>query len=129
MEYELLYGKRQNKKKEPQLLFIPNENCLFIKNNERYGRKEFQCYQRVLSSKKKKSISECQPVCNARAILSCDGILRRNETNHSGHDDHLRIVNDLRTANKIKDVCSAAGKDLPTHKVSTKQIFHHEIAR
>lgn len=128
MEYELLYGKRQNKKKEPQLLYIPNERCLYVQNNQRNGKREYQCYQRVLCANKKK-IEPSQATCTARVFIDSSNTLMRNGKQHSAHADHSKIVSDIRAANRIKDVCASAGNNLPTHKVSTKQIFYTEIAR
>lgn len=120
-KYKLLHGKRRSGKK--QLMYLPTERCLFVQNNERRGNREFQCYQRILSSNDKS-----QTKCYARAQINNNNECFRNEVDHSDHTDHRTILKSLRVINRIKDVCAKAGADLPTHKVSTKQIFYVETA-
>lgn len=120
-KYKLLHGKR--KSGEKQLLYLPTERCLFVKNHERRGNREFRCYQRILSSSDKS-----QPKCYACARINNSNKCFRNDVNHSHHKIHGTIFKSLRIINRIKDVCAIAGADLPTHKVSTKQIFYVETA-
>lgn len=120
-KYRLLHGKRKSGKK--QLLYLPTERCLFVQNNERRGNREFQCYQRILSSSDKS-----QPKCYARAQIDKNNECFRNDVDHSNHKDHKSILKSLTVMNKIKDICAKAGAVLPTHKVSTKQIFYVETA-
>lgn len=120
-KYKLLYGKRRSKKK--QLLYLPTERCLFVQTHEKCGNRDFQCYQRILSASHKD-----QPKCYARARIDNYSECSRNDVNHSEHNDHEEIFRSLRVINRIKDVCAKAGANLPTHKVSTKQIFYTETA-
>lgn len=126
MEYEIIYGKRRNKMKSCQLLYLPSEKCIFVKNNERYGKKEYHCYQRVLAANKKNDNSHLK--CNARAYIDSENVCTRNGTNHSEHESHDKIVYSFEKMNRIKEVCETVGAVLPAHKVSTKQIFSTEIA-
>lgn len=131
-EYKLLYGKRRNKKKSPQLLFLLSEKCLFVQNNDRNGKKEYQCYQRILIANKKndsdKGNLHALMACKARASVTTDGICYRNHTNHTQHATHEKIFSTLEKMNEIKDVCETVGAHLPTHKISTKHIFYAETA-
>lgn len=130
MRYELLSGYRRNNDKPKQLLYIPDEECIFIKNEERHDKTIYVCYQKILSrDTKKANRSDMHPKCLARAIVNMDGNCWRNNTPHTVHATHDRIVEDMKSLNRIKNICATAGANLPSHKISSKYVFITETAR
>lgn len=130
MEYELLCGFRRNTKKPRQVLYLPNEKCLFVKNDEQNGRRVFVCYQKVLCvNKKKTNRSETHLKCLARAYIDENDNCWRNDKPHTSHENHLKIVADMKSLNNIKSACEMVGSIIPSHKVSTKYIFTAQTAR
>lgn len=123
MEHIFVAGKRKNS----CLLYLPEEKKLFYKTSSRRDNSEYYCYERILSERDK-SNGNCKLKCSARVSIK-NGICMRNSTQHISHDNHEKIFNDLIPANKIKTMCATLGASLPTHKISTKEIFYQELSK
>lgn len=121
MEHKFIAGFRQNSR----LLYLPSENMLYVQTKLRDGKKEFVCYQAVLSQNK----TDSQPKCWARAIVDSTNVCIRNATQHTDHDNHNIIYKELKLLKRIKKTCHKSGENLAPHKVSTKEIFYRELAR
>lgn len=123
MEHILIPGKRKNS----SLLYLPAERNLFYKTNNRNGQTEYCCYERVLSENENNNVRSGSK-CSARLKVR-KGVCTRNDVNHVNHSNHEHLFKDLVPANNIKNMCATLGSSLPTHKISTKEIFYQELSK
>lgn len=122
---QLTYVMVKGHRSDSALLFVPQEQHLYVKKCERFNKTEYICYQTILC--KSSSIPE---KCTSRVQIK-NGICTRKRNGHTTHDNHKIIYNDLITRHKINDACIALkdmSKDLCI-SVPDRKIFTRELAR
>lgn len=122
MEYSYIKGYRE----DSELLFIHEENHLYVKKVKRSGKQIYICYQTILSATKKNEVQ-----CTARASVDENKVCLRNRTPHTNHANHSVIYSDLETLNTIKKKCRYLAENFPlsSHRVSPKEIFYMELSK
>lgn len=121
-KYIYLKGNRD----DYSLLYVLEDNCLYVKKVAREKQVEWICYQTVLIKKDSK-----QPKCTARVIIHPDGTITRNKICHSNHCDHSNIRQDMDSLNAMKERCDYIRTNLDTvsSKISALDIFLQEIKK
>lgn len=127
MECQLIDGIRENSK----LLHVPSENMLYVYKCVRNERKEYICYQTILSAPKRGSAEGFHPKCNARVRLLANGTCERMNVQHTLHNNHAEIVSDLAKRNEMKRKCKTLRDEFTedAHRIPTKHIFQREIVK
>lgn len=109
MEYEYVQGFRRTS----NLVWLPIEKLLYAKHDNRNGKAEFVCYQKVLQNnknqnnkKKRKNNTENKEneeilKCTAKVLIDSDGRCVRNKIAHTCHDNHELIYKDMISKNKV----------------------------
>lgn len=125
MEYHVVQGHRLGS----QLIYIPKEKFLYLKKNERSGKRTFICYQSVLSVRQRDG--EDHTKCTACVIIGKNDECWRNRIHHSVHQNHRRIFDDLRSLNNMKSTCQFLRDNLTisAEKISAKEIYSTEMAK
>lgn len=127
MEYRFIQGIRGG-----ELLHILSEDMLYVFKTERNGMKEYVCYQTILCRPKKNDTSSIDHTrCTARIRIRQDGTLEKMNVQHTKHHDHDLIARDMKKRNDMKKTAKRLQMDHPedAHKIPTRHIFQHEIAK
>lgn len=126
VSYEIVRGLRR----DSQLIWVPNDGCLFVKKESRRGFDEYVCYQTIIGDPKKKKSENFKP-CTCRIKIDIETkIVAPRGKGHSEHENHVILYKDMQSKNKIVDDCiaiSEACKGLSI-KVPTNDIFTREIS-
>lgn len=137
VDFEYVIGERRN----ARLVYVLEENNLFVTQAKRNGKEEYICYQKFLSktgnkktskkSKKRRNGKNSSNPCTARIVIDANGKCYRNKVPHSAHDNHEFIYKDMVTKNRIisrslaiKDALDGIPLEVPTH-----DVFTHELAK
>lgn len=125
MEYSIIEGHREGSK----LIYIHREKCLYLKQNERGGKRTYICYQKVLS--KRQLDGEDHTKCTACVVIGRNDECFRNKTHHTSHKNHRGIYDSLCSIKNMKNKCLLIQNNFPLsgRKISAKEIFCEEIAK
>lgn len=125
MEYSIIEGHRTGSR----LVYVHKEKFLYMKKNERGGKRTYICYQKVLSGRER--IGEDHTKCSACVIIDKNEICWRNSIHHTNHQNHRTIYNDLCSLKVMKNACEFIRDNLTISaaKISTQEIFHSEITK
>lgn len=115
-----------------ELLYVKPERMLYTFNTKRSGKKEFVCYQTVLSDCKKKKHAD-HLKCFSRVRLLSDGTCERMNKNipHTLHPDHKNLADDKKKMINMNEKCQTLKNDYPenAHKIPLRHIYQREIAK
>lgn len=116
-----------------ELLYIPQEKCLYRFKRKRNGAKIFVCYQTILSKpmKRKPSRNEDRCDCNASIRLNSDETCTPQNATHTRHNNHEAIMRDMQKANNMKQDCKTLKNNFTedAHNIPTRNIFQRNIAK
>lgn len=126
----MVEGLRKGKNDKP-LLYDVKAKYLYYLKNERNGMKIYECYQSVLSKRKKKKANIDTRKCTARVRVTDDGRCETMYTCHTDHNNHEAIK---RTAVKKRNMvikCETLRDDFgeDANKIPVRNIFQREIAK
>lgn len=127
MEYRIIQGLRA----DSHLLHVPSEDMLYVLKNKRGGRKEYICYQTILTAPKKGSTDVSSPKCSARVRIIADGICERMSVNHTCHQNHGIIRRDMEKLMNMKERSRYLRDNFAdsSHRIPTRHIFQREIIK
>lgn len=106
------------------LLYLHNENILFLKHSTRGLNVYFKCYH-VLQRDQPNYI-HCPVMCTL-----IDGVCHRNNAEHSHSTNHRVEYNDLQSLNAMKETCRWLREHCPSsaNKIPLHDIFMLEISK
>lgn len=114
------------------MLYVPSEKMLYVKESDRNGVETYVCYQTVLTHKKKKDrLSHCK--CTSSVRLLPNGKCERMNAYipHNAHPNHEVIAADKKRMGNMKEQCNYLKTNFPedAHKMPNNRIFHREMSK
>lgn len=109
------------------LVYLENDQHLFVQRRETNGRVYCACYDQVT-----KGPSGQYGSCGARCIIDVESsTCRRNNVSHTCHENHAITFRDMKSLNTMKDHCRYLAEHFPfsAQKIPIKEIFLSEMAK
>lgn len=129
MQYKWIKGIREGS----LLLYRIAQKLLYTFKVQRNGIREYICYQTILSKPNKRNgdDSVCRNNCTARVRMLPNDKCEPMGVQHSKHNDHTNIVDDMTMRNNMKTKCQLLKKEFgeDAHRMPTRHIFQREIAK
>lgn len=127
MEYENLEGKKGGR-----LIYVPSEKMIYAFKISRSGQDIFECYQKILTDRKKKDCMD-HLKCTSRVRLLPNGLCERVNVHipHTKHNVHELIAADKKRMQNMKATCRTLQENVPesAHRIANRDVFQREIAK